>query len=312
MGDDYGTENYGPPGPSEKDELGVTVFFHHVLTARGLVPRERARETSKSPGQVIVWGRGEAGSEIYYEGVRYVSEQVLQREKFGIQERLDAVAAERDKLAARAWALEVALTNLCDAATDTREKLLADVLAASRQGMAALDGRPIGSVKVVGPEGAEVESVRDDGTIAFKEPPPSGSILVSENVPRHAQDIAREYAGAERIAELEAENAGLRARLRIKDMMRAESSDWRVGHKPWPNDRDSIEMRHPEAWWLIARDDVQRVLDFLTGIRLGGGETIAAICDAAIHLLETGVHETEAVPADFLGGHEEASEDDDD
>lgn len=62
--------------------------------------------------------------------------------------------------------LREALTNLCDAVTETREKLLADVLAAARQGMDALNGRPLGSVKVVGPEGAEVESVRDDGNKA--------------------------------------------------------------------------------------------------------------------------------------------------
>lgn len=72
----------------------------------------------------------------------------------------------------------------------------------------------------------------------------------------------------------------------------------KLAKAPLPGD----PLSHPKAWCLIARDDVQCALNLLALVRAGSVEAIAGICDTAIYVLETGVHEARAVPADFQIG----------
>lgn len=244
MGDDYGTENYGPPGPSKKDELGVPMFYRHHMTARGLMGSERAREMSRNTDAIVVWSRGEAGSEIFWNDVRYVPESALQQAR-----------------------------NTEEMARASYERVYGHEPAAPHDAVTALMNR--------------------------------GDIL-QERV-AELEAVLRNIAALGELEYIPSEGCTADGRLEAADMARGVLKG--VSKR---TQSDAGEPDRAGEWCVIARDDVQRVLDFLTGIRLGGGETIAAICDAAIHLLETGVHETEAVPADFRGGHEEAGEDDDD
>ena len=63
---------------------------------------------------------------------------------------------------------------------------------------------------------------------------------------------------------------------------------------------DKMDLTQPGAWWLITRDDVQAALDCLAFVCEGTNEPqTVTLCETALHILQTGVHETGAVPSDF-------------
>lgn len=234
MGDYYGTENYDPPGPPKKDELGTPMFYRHHMTARGLMGSERTREMSRGTDAIVVWSRGEAGSEIFWHDVRYVPESALQQARH--TEEMARASYER------VYGHEPAAPHDAVTALMNRGDILQGRIAeleAALQNIAAL---------------GELEYIPSEGCTA------DGRL--------EAADMARGV---------------------LKGVSKRTQSD-------------AGEPDRAGEWCLIARDDVQCALNLLALVRAGSVEAIAGICDTAIYVLETGVHEARAVPADFQIG----------
>lgn len=56
-------------------KLGNPQYFKHYVTAKGLVSRESAIAASRNTDDVLVWSRGQAGVEIFYQGKRYIAHE---------------------------------------------------------------------------------------------------------------------------------------------------------------------------------------------------------------------------------------------
>lgn len=60
------------------EDLGTPLYFKHTSTARGIVPRQDARNSSLEFDGVVGWGRGSQGTELFYQGVHYIPAMVDQ------------------------------------------------------------------------------------------------------------------------------------------------------------------------------------------------------------------------------------------